>query len=440
MRQALPHSAASATVPRPDGIAGLKALKGAYKRRSIIGALEAMHAEMGDVFRLTVPGFNPVVMVGPEASRFVLVSARDDVRWRMEREPITLLLRHGVLVEDQDSHDKIRRAMHPPLHRRMLENHVEAMWRNTDQVIDAWQAHTTYDMLEEMRKVALLILTETLFGVDLTPDMARLWPGVLQAVRYISPGPWVLWRGLSRFGYDKNLKMIDDYLYQIIALRRANPGRQDDLLGALIHNPAMDDDLIRDQLMTMLIAGHDTSTATLAWTLYLLGKYPQAMIRAEAEVHAVLGDEIPRFEHIRKLTYLSQVIDESLRLFPPIHLGSRVAAADLEFQGYHIPAGTRVLYSIYLTHRHPQHWDAPNTFNPDRFAPGQPRPAPYTYVPFGGGPRNCIGAAFAGVEAKVVLARILQKRKLFYQGGDVRPYMGATLEPRPGVPITTQTR
>jgi len=96
------------------------------------------------------------------------------------------------------------------------------------------------------------------------------------------------------------------------------------------------------------------------------------------------------------------------------------------------------LYSIYLTHRHPTYWKNPNTFDPDRFAPGQPRPAPYTYLPFGGGPRNCIGAAFASVEAKVVLARILQKRELHYQGGDARPYMGATLEPRPGVPMSSR--
>lgn len=440
MRQALPQQASLDDAPRADGIVGLKALKGIYKRRSIIGALEVMHAEMGDVFQLTVPGFNPVVLVGPEASRFVLVSARDDLRWRMEREPITLLLNHGVLVEDQSEHDTIRKAMHPPLHRRMLENHISAMWRNADQIITTWADHTTYDMLPEMRKIALLVLTETLFGVDFAPEMAELWPGILQAVHYISPGPWVLWRGLSKVGYDKNLRMIDDYLYRIIAARRENPGREDDLLGALIHNPAMTDDLIRDQLMTMLIAGHDTSTANLAWTLHLLGKHPQAMIRAQEEVRRVLGDEPPRFENLRELTYLSQVIDESLRLFPPIHLGSRVAATDLKFKGYHIPEGTRVLYSIYLTHRHPEYWPNPNTFDPDRFAPGQKRPTPYTYLPFGGGPRNCIGAAFATVEAKVVLARILQQTQLHYQGDAVRPYMGATLEPRPGVRMTTIRR
>ncbi len=425
-------------VPQPDGITGLKALHGVMRRRSIIGALEVMHAEMGDVFRLSVPGFNPVMLVGPEASRFILVTSRDDVRWRMEREPITVLLRHGVLVEDQESHDAIRRAMNPALHRRMLETYVGSMRTYTDQIMASWRDGDTYDMLDEMRKIALLILTDTLFGTDFTPELRRLWPGVLRAVRYISPGPWVLWRGLSHIGYDDNLKMIDDYLYTIIRRRREKPGSTDDLLGALISTPAMTDDLIRDQLMTMLIAGHDTSTASLAWTLYLLTSHPDALRGAVEEVDRVIGDAPPGFEHIHDLHFLSNVIDEALRLYPPIHLGSRVAAVDLEFDGYHIAAGERVLYSIYLTQRHPAYWEAPDEFCPERFEAG--KPTPYSYLPFGGGPRNCIGAAFAQVENKIVLARILQQFDLTWRGDRVRPYMGATLEPRPGVQIAVRRR
>ncbi|PJF23416.1 MAG: hypothetical protein CUN56_01105 [Phototrophicales bacterium] len=424
-------------IPKPNGIIGLKGLRGIWQRRSVIGALEVFHAEMGDVFRLPLPGFSPVMLVGAEASRFVLVTSRDDMRWRMEREPITILLRHGVLVEDGESHDNIRRIMNPALHKQMLQYYVTAMWRATDQITAAWQPGKPYNMLDEMRKIALLIMADTLFGVDFSPELKRLWKGVVRAVNYISPGIWVLWRGFSHIGYNHEIRKIDAYLYRIIAQRRKNPGNTDDLLGTLINTPAMTDDLIRDQLMTMIIAGHDTSTASLAWALYLLGAHPAVMMRAKAEVRATLGDSPPTYESLAKMPYLKQVLNESLRLYPPIHLGSRVAAKDLCFNGYAIPAGMRVFYSIYLTHRHPVYWHNPNQFDPERFNAAN-KIMPYTFLPFGGGPRNCIGAAFAQVESKIVLARLLQQFDLHLLNNNVRPYMGATLEPRPGVMMSVK--
>ncbi|TVR21263.1 MAG: cytochrome P450 [Anaerolineaceae bacterium] len=423
-------------VPKPDGLVGLRGLRAIWRRRSVIGALESFHQEMGDVFRLPLPGFNPVMLVGPQASRFILITARDDVRWRIEREPITILLRHGVLVEDGESHDRIRRAMNPALHKQMLVTHIDAMTQCTDTIIDGWRDGETYDMLDEMRKVALLILSDTLFGVDFEPELERLWAGVLRAVKYISPGPWVVWRGLSHIGYNAELRKIDTFLERIIAERRRQTVQREDLIGVLMRS-GMDDALIRDQLMTMIIAGHDTSTASLSWTLYLLGAHRDALQQAQAEVRAVLGDGVPTYDNINELSYLKQVFNEALRLYPPIHLGSRVANIDLEFDGYHIPAGQRVLYSIYLTQRHPAYWPEPSRFQPERFAAGE-KHAPYTFLPFGGGPRNCIGAAFAQVEARVVLARLLQRVDLSFLNHNVRPYMGATLEPRPGVFMRTK--
>lgn len=425
-------------IPAPTGLAGLHALQQMWRERSVLGALTVFNRELGNIFRLSLPGFNAVMVVGSEAARFVLVSGRNDFRWRMEGDPVTMLLRHGVLVEDGDNHDQIRRAMNPALHKQMLQTYVEAMWRGTDQVMSRWVDGAAVDMLVEMRRIALLVLLDTLFRVDFSSDMDRLWQAILKTLGYISPGVWMFSKRIPRPGYADGLRQMDDYLYQMIRLRRAHLGEPKDLLGLLISDPNMDDNLIRDQLLTMLIAGHDTSTALLSWTLYLLGKHPQIMQQAQAEVRAVLGDQPPTLEHLRSLPLLDQIIDESLRLYPPIHLGSRRAAQDLEFNGYSIPAGTRVMYSIYVTQRMPEYWDAPDEFRPQRFAPDAPKPAPYTYLPFGGGPRNCIGAAYAQVEAKVILARILQQRTLILSPRRVHAYMGATLEPRPGVFMTTK--
>lgn len=422
-------------IPTPNQQAGMKALSALLQERHPLAAMQVFHAEMGDVFRINLPGFKPVVMVGPQAAHFVLVEGRHELRWRNENDPVVRLLRHGVLVEDGEQHDRLRRLMNPSLHRRMLDSYVSAMVSCTDQVTANWKPGDVYPMLDEMRKIALLILTRTLFRVDYTPEMKRLWKAVLGVIGYISPGVWMLWRGFPRPQYSKAIRRMDEYLQRIISLRRAELQRgveaTDDLLSALLLS-GMDEELARDQLLTMLIAGHDTSTALLAWTLALLGQHPDWMSKVREEVAGELGDDPPTPETVNRLETLRMVTQEALRLYPPIHLGSRLAASELYFNGYRIPQGERVIYSIYLTQRHPAYWDNPNEFRPERHATGR-QPTPYSWLAFGGGPRNCIGAAFGQVEAKTVLARVFQRFELELLDRRIHPHMGATLEPRPGV-------
>jgi cytochrome P450 len=432
----------SIPIPAPSAQTGLRALKAMLRERHALAAMQVFHDELGDVFRAQLPGFRPVVMVGPEAARFVLLDARHQLRWRNEADPVTRLLRHGVLVEDGAEHDRLRRIMTPALHRRVLDNYIEAMRQRTDQVADGWVDGAVVDMLVEMRKIALLILLDTLYRVDFTPELDRLWNAILRNIRYISPGLWMMWPRLPRPGYRRALHQLDEYLYRIIHERRSleEAGQKEarDLLGLLI-DAGLDDDLIRDQLLTMLIAGHDTGTALMAWTLYLLGAHPDALRRARDEVEAILGSHPFTPERVNQLAFLGRVCKESLRLYPPIHLGSRLAATDLEYNDFHIPAGERVIYSIYLTQRHKAHWPAPHRFDPDRHAAGK-RQVPYAWLGFGGGPRNCIGAGFGLMETKVVLARLLQSFDLRLLERHVHPHMGATLEPRPGVRMEVTRR
>jgi cytochrome P450 len=427
--------------PVPDSRAGRKALSALLGGGNILGALEALHAEMGNVFRIPLPGFNPLFMVGAEANHFVTVSGRGDLRWRPDGDPVTLLLRDGLLVTDGDFHDELRRKMAPALHKQMLSEYIKLMVRRTDQISADWDGDKAIDMLAAMRQIALLILTDALFAVDFSPDMAQMWPSILKTLRYISPGLWVLWPGMPRPGYRGALKKMDEYLFRIIQERRQNDGGGKDLLSQLVQTPGMSDDLIRDQLLTMLIAGHDTSTALLAWSLYLLGRHPEVMRRAQDEIDAILGRKMPELESVNQIEFLDRVIKEVLRLYPPIHTGNRVAAKELEYQGYRIPAGQRVVYSIYLTQRMAEYWPDPLRFDPQRFEPEQSRLRPhYAYLPFGGGPRNCIGLAFAQVEVKIVLARLLQKFCFEPASGEVYSHMGATLEPRPGVLMFAKPR
>ena len=384
-------------------------------------------------------GFNPVFLSGPKHSRFVLVDGRDNFLWRTESDPVTKLLRHGLLVEDGAFHAKLRAPMNKILTAKQVNQHIETFWRSTDAVTRHWQNGETVDMLTEMRKVALLIFMKALLAVDFSQDLERMWHPILKLLKFISPGVWILFPYLPRPGYNKAIRTVDDYLYDLIRMRRANPIENDDLLTQLINTPEFDDDLIRDQILTMLIAGHDTSTALLAWTLFLLGSHPEAMERACTEANSAVQGFPPTQQSLSQLPYLEMVIKESLRLYPPIHVGNRQAADDIPIGNFTIPAGTRTMYSIYLTHRDPKHWSEPDRFCPERFdRVASKKPTAFSYLPFGGGPRTCIGAAFALVEAKAVLARLLTTFDLKLINTKVKPYMGATLEPRPGVMMRTR--
>lgn len=411
-----------------DTETGRLALQSFLKYKSPLGPLRVLFERLGGFFQIPMPGFKPYVVASPEANRKVLVSERQKVLWR-NQDPVTDLLRQGVLVTDGEEHDHYRKLMEPSLHPSQLDGYTQMMLAQTDRVTNNWKDGQTVDMLVESRKIALLIIMQALFNVDVWDDLPRIWTPILKAIRFISPGTWIIWRKMPRPGYRKHLRTLDDYLYGIITDRRQGigSGRSDsqippqDLLQHLI-DAGLDDQTIRDQMLTMLIAGHDTSTALLAWTFALLGQHP--------DVHKQLVMDLGNND---RPALLDHVIKESLRLFPPIHIGNRMVTEDMDFEGGTVPAGSRMFYSIYLTHRDPSIWEHADEFCPARFERGRKTP-PFSYVPFGGGPRACIGAAFGQAEARLVLAHLLQGFTFTpLNPQEIHPHMGATLEPRPGV-------
>ncbi len=423
-------------MPAPDRETGRQALQELLRTRSLLGPLTVLYRRLGRVFRIPLPTFHPYVVGGPEANRRVLVSERDKLHWR-NPDPVTDLLRRGLLITDGEEHDHYRSLMESQLHPSVLPQYTQIIVAETDRVASLWQDGQVVDMLVEARKIALLIILRTLFGTDAWNDLPRIWAPILQAIDYISPGPWILWRRIPRPSFRKPLKELDDYLHGIIRARRAGRAQRD-LLQHLI-DAGLGDDRIRDQMLTMLIAGHDTSTALLAWTFYLLGSHPETYERLVREVRTALGAERPGASSGWQPPLLDHVIKESLRLYPPIHIGNRMVVEDVDFDGERLPAGERLFYSIYLTHRDPAYWENAEEFRPERFAHRRKAP-PFAYVPFGGGPRACIGAAFGQAEARLVLARLLQCYEFEFVGPKVRAHMGATLEPRPGVRMRVTRR
>lgn len=427
--------------PTLTGNQGWPVLKELISERSLLSGLEVMGETLGTVFQVKLPSFQPIVVSGPEAARQVFVTDRDKFLWRNEDDPVTRLLRHGILVEDGHSHDLLRSYMQPHLNRSQVKDHLPQMLAYTDQIASNWGDESIQDMLVEMRRLTLLILIGTLFRVDASPDLDRLWQPILRVLEFISPGLWLIAPRLPRLGYQAAIDELDGYLYDIIRERRQNLDNSNDMLSYLVRQDGMTDDLIRDQLLTMLIAGHDTSTALLAWSLHLLGQHPQVLNSLQAEVDTVIGDQVIDITSLSKLHLMEQVIKESLRLYPPIHAGNRLASKDLQVNGCPIPKGSRILFSFYLTQRDEAYWPDVQRFYPERFDHSRSKKQPaLSYLPFGAGPRNCIGAIFARIEAKAVLTWIIQSYDLEPVPGRVAKHMGATLEPRPGISMKVTRR
>lgn len=405
---------------------GRAALKALLQERSPLGPLKVMAQHIGRFFQIPLPFFHPYIVFGPEANRKVLVTERDKVLWR-NTDPVTDVLNHGVLIVDGGEHDHYRRLMEPSLHPSTLPGYIPLILSHTERVTSQWRDGDVVDMLVEGRKIALLIIMDALFSKDVWNDIPRIWNPILKAIEFISPGAWILWRKIPRPGFRKPLKELDDYLFAIIEERQKRAETKADLLQHLI-DAGLSKQLIRDQMLTMMIAGHDTSTALLAWVFAMLGQH--------LEVHQRLVNEVDTLE---KSSLLDQVIKETLRLYPPIHIGNRRVAEDLHFDEGTIPAGERMFYSIYLTHRDESIWKDAEDFCPERFAHGRKTP-PFAYVPFGGGPRSCIGAAFGQAEARLVIAYLLKNFSFEFTGHPIHAHMGATLEPRPGVKMKVNKR
>ncbi|MFN3309832.1 MAG: cytochrome P450 [Anaerolineales bacterium] len=411
---------------KPPADLGLRVLRAWLQSASPLGPLQVMGDEVGYFFQIPLPSFNPYVVFGPQANRAVLVTQRQKLLWR-NTDPVTDLLRRGVLVVDGDEHDRYRQLMEPALHPAKLPAYAAMMVAQAKRVSDGWQEGEAVDLLVESRKIALLIIFQALFSEDIGGDLPQLWQPILKAIAYISPGAWILWRQMPRPSFTVPLRQLDAYLYNLITKRRAGEPRPD-MLQALIEAD-LSDDVIRDQMLTMLIAGHDTSTALLAWVFVLLGRHRAVLKELQAEV--AQNDKSP---------LLDAVIKEALRLYPPIHIGNRRVAEPLELEEGNIPAGARLFYSIYLTHRDSRLWEAAHEFDPQRFLGGRQTP-PFAFVPFGGGPRACIGAAFGQLEARLVLTYLLRHFTFEpLQFERIHPHMGATLEPHPGVWMRVRRR
>jgi cytochrome P450 len=314
-----------------------------------------------------------------------------------------------------------------------------------EQMLATWKNGASFDVHQEMMRITLRIVVRVLFDVETeqTEKISRSLNVMMRnstGARMLLP-PFLRHLPLpGMLEFRRAVKQLDSTVFQIIGQRRRYKQDSGDLLSMLMEardedGSHMDDKQLRDEVMTFLLAGHETTAVALSWAWYLLSRDADAEQRLHEELDRVLGGRVPSFSDLSSLTFAESVIKETMRLFPPAWALARTAIEDFQLGGYRIPAGANVVMSPWIMHRDPRFFSDPEKFDPGRWsAEKSHKLSRFAYFPFGGGPRQCIGASFAMMEAVLLLATIARRFQLRrVEGPPVAPMPGFTLQPRRGI-------
>ena len=400
--------------------------------------LLALHRRRGPVF-----GRRTVYLLGPEANRFVFANSQL-FRWR---EAFAGLIpvdgETALIVSDGEDHRRRRRLVQPSMHHRQINRYLTVMAESADEVLDSWRPGRTVDVYQDFRTAIRRSTIGSLFGPGMAAD-ARFFGESLQPMLDLVdrlPQFVELQRRLRLPAWRRAAAArarVDERLFAEI---RDAPADGDDVLSTLVHGRDEDGgglsaQEVRDQVVSLIAAGYETTSAAMSWAIYAMLSTPGVWERARDEVRAVLGDRVPDKDDLRRLTYLDGVVHEALRLYSPAVISGRKVVRDFEFSGRRVRAGSMLLYSPYVTHRLPELWPDPLSFRPQRWDPADPgyrKPGPHEFLPFGGGTHRCIGALMATTELTVMLARLLARAELRLVPQRIRPVSYAAMRPRDGV-------
>jgi cytochrome P450 len=363
------------------------------------------------------------------------------------------LLGNGLLLSDGDFWLRQRRLAQPAFHRDRISAYSTTMVAHTQTLMDRWADGAVRDIHADLMHVTLAITAKTLFNYNVTDEVVTGVGRVLAVALTEWNKRSFRWPFADRlplpanFRFRKAVAWLDQLVYGLIAERRASGDDPGDLLSMLLtaiddEGHGMTDHQLRDEVMNILLAGHETTANTLAWACHLLSVHPEVETKLLAEIDQVLAGRPPTLQDLPNLPYLDMVLTESIRFYPAVWSYSRQPLDDYELRGYRIPKGSTLIISPYVMHRDPRYFPEPERFHPERWADGLMKRIPtYAYIPFSGGPRVCIGKQFALMEGALVLATILQQYRLgAVPGRVVEPIPEITLRPKGGLPMKLHRR
>ena len=423
--------------------------------RDSLGFIERCARDHGDVVWMRFLYVPALFLYHPNDIEYVLsTNSKNFIKSMSLRSNFfQRLVGNGLVTSQGEEWKRQRRLSQPAFHRDRIATYASTMVEYTQRLISSWQGGETRDIHRDMMRLTLEIVVRCLFSADVSNDVDEVGTTLKELVKPFASQATLKWILNNRlptpyhFRFHALAAKIDKIVYRIIADRRATERDEGDLLSMLLaahdeDGSQMSDRQLRDEVITLFLAGHETTALTLAWAWYLIGKHREAEEKFHAELDEVLGDRKPEMTDLPRLRYTEQIAKESLRLYPPAYGLGREAIDDCEIGGYRIPKGTQVFMFQWATQRDPRFYDEPLEFKPERWTDEFIGRLPkYAYFPFGHGPRACIGASFAMMEIILVLATMGQKFRLeLVRDHPVSILPAMSLRPKEGIQVRIERR
>ncbi len=445
------HNAATIqTPPRVPGAPLLGTLPGLLTRK--LDYVSELREQHGDIFTLDLKLGELVLLCQPRHAQHVFVDqARSYGKGGPVFDSLRTLLGNGLAMSEGEHWKRQRRMMQPAFYHQRLAALTRKMVEAIDECLEGWDAAAArgepFNIGQAFNRVTMNVMVRTMFGTGLEPgETERVARALVYAIDFILLGfatqalpGWMPMPGRAR--YREALRTIDETVLAVIARARRNGGEEETLLSLLMNmvdeesGERMSHAELRDEAVTLFLAGYETTSVTMSWALHNLTQHPGLSQRLRTEVDRAVGTRVPGFADLMSLTYCRNVAQESLRLYPPVFWLARKAVEEDVIDGFRIPAGTSVGVMLHLIHRHPEHWEAPERFDPDRFTPERSAGRhKHAWVPFGAGQRQCIGKEFALMEAQLILTRLAQRFQVeAVPGRTAEVLLSTTLRAKDGV-------
>lgn len=423
--------------------------------RDTFGFIERCRRDYGDIVRMRFLYLTAHFLYHPADIEYVLVTnAKNFIKSRSLRTPFfQRLVGIGLLTSEGEVWKRQRRLAQPAFHRQRISAYAAVMVEYAGRMIASWRAGETRDIHRDMMRLTLEVVVKTLFNTDVSGDADKVGQVLSQMAKPFASQATLKWILDNRLptsthrSFNRAAREIDEIVYRLIAERRSSGSDEGDLLSMLLaahdeDGSQMNDKQLRDEVMTLFLAGHETTALTLSWAWYLLAQNPESEAKFHAELAEVLGTGLPTVDDLARLKYTEMIAKESMRLYPPAYALGREAIEECEIGGYRVPAGAQVFMFQWATQRDPRFFPEPDAFRPERWTEEFSNSLPkYAYFPFGGGPRACIGNYFAMMEIVMLLATIGQRFRFSLAPDHAVTLMPAmSLRPANGIKVNVENR
>jgi cytochrome P450 len=439
----------------PPGPRGLFASSNPFLSKSWLPAFERSAQLYGDVVFVRFFHLPMCLLFSPRAIEQVLVANSANFTKSRDYRAIAAIFGKGLLTNEGDAWLRQRKLIQPSFHHSAILQYAKVMSEFAERTVSGWRDGETRDIHRDMMRLTLEIVAATLFGSDVSGSAAAVGETLHEVmVQFPADALWAFLLPLSfplprirRFS--RSIRQLDELIYGMIRNRREHAGESRDLLQTLLdardeNGAPMSEKQLRDEMVTLFLAGHETTANALSWSIYLLAQNPEAEEKLVAELREVLAGRAPTADDLPRLRYTELALKEAMRLYPPAWGVGRMAKEEFEVEGYRLPKGTNVFVFQWVTHRDARFFPEPERFRPERWQDDPVRSGKlprFAYFPFGGGPRVCIGAGFAMMEATLLLAAIMQRFHFeLAPGHRVETLPSVTLRPKRGIHVILHQR